>query len=553
MGYLKKVLKSFSKNERMLFVAAFLVFLLSLVFSSFIFFGEKTSSVAVAGGSYIEGIVGQPTFINPIFAGSNEADKDLAEIIYSSLNEMSESYKVNDGGKTWSVRLKEGIYWDDGRPITADDVIFTISVIQDPDSRSSLYPMWQKVKADRVSEIEFKLTLPESYSFFQNTIDELKPVPKHIFAGVPVANLRHSDYNLEPVGSGPFKFSSMKKQRSGFIAEYYVIKNNNYFGDRPYLDNLVFKFYENEKDLIDAFNSGVVDGFGGLGAGNLSAIKISHQLFEMRMPRYYAIFFNTNAHPALKDKNVRLALNYAVDKTVLVQNIFAGHALVVNGPVVPGMEGYDANVYPEENFSIEKANDILNSSGWHRQDDGIRGKVIKAEEIKLEFNLIIPTISFLEDGVKIIAKDWEEIGAKVNILNYSLDDINNEIIKTRNYEMIMFGNIFSTNGIPDLSSFWHSSERFYPGLNLALYDSKTADSMIEIIRETLNLEKKQRNLSSLQSLIIHDYPAIFLFSPNYFYITKTSLNGFNEKFITLTNKRFENISRWYVKTARVFN
>ena len=220
MGYLKRIVKSFSRNERTVFIAAFLVFLLSLIFSSFIFFSKKTSSAAVAGGQYIEGIVGQPTFVNPIFAGSNEVDKDLTEIIYSPLSRMADGYKAGDNGKTWSVRLKEGIYWDDGQPITADDVIFTISAIQDSDSRSALYPMWQKVKAERVSELEFKLILPEAYSFFQNTIDELRPVPKHIFAGVPVANMRLSDYNLEPVGSGPFKFSSIKKQRSGFIAEY---------------------------------------------------------------------------------------------------------------------------------------------------------------------------------------------------------------------------------------------------------------------------------------------------------------------------------------------
>jgi len=552
MGYLKRILKSFSKNERIFFVAAFLIFVISLIFSSFIFFSKNTSLVAVAGGSYTEGVVGQPSFVNPVLAGSSEADKDLVEIIYSSLSEMAESYKISGDGKTWSVRLKEGILWDNGQPITADDVIFTINVIQDPDSRSSLYSMWQKVKAERVSELEFKLVLPEAYSFFQNTVDELRPIPKHIFAGVPVSNMRLSDYNLEPVGSGPFKYSSMKTQRSGFIAEYYLVKNDNYFGDKPFLDNFVFKFYENEKDLVNAFNSGSVDGFGGLGANNLSAVKISHQLFEIRMPRYYAIFFNTNAHPALKEKNVRLALNAAVDKNVLIQEVFDGHALAVNGPVVPGMAGYDSGVYPENDFSIQKANQILDNSGWSVQEDGIRGKALKGDNVRLEFNLIVPSISFLEEGAEAIAKNWEAAGVKVNLLKYSLNDINNEIIKTRNYEMIMFGNVFSTSGFPDLSSFWHSSERFYPGLNLSLYDNKTADSLIEAIRVALDSQKKQTNLSSLQSLIINDYPAIFLFSPNYFYITKKSLNGLDEKFITLASKRFNNISSWYVKTARVF-
>jgi peptide/nickel transport system substrate-binding protein len=552
MGYLKRIIKSFSKNERLVFAAAFLVFLISSFFIGLIFFSSKTSLTAVAGGQYSEGVVGQPIFVNPIFSGSNEADQDLSELIYSSLSKMAESYKASSDGKTWLVRLKEGIRWDDGQPITADDVIFTISVIQNVDSRSPLYPMWQKVKTERVSELEFKISLPEAYSFFQNTLDELKPVPKHIFAGIPAENLRLSEYNLEPVGSGPFRFSSMKTQKSGFIAEYYLARSNGFFGDRPYLDNIVFKFYDNEKELIKAFNSGSIDGFGGLMATDIPEIKISHQLFEMRMPRYYAVFFNTSAHPALKEKNVRLALNYATDKSKLIQDVFGGRALAVDGPLVPGMEGYDPDVYPQESFSIEKANNVLEGGGWLMQEDGVRAKTIKGEKIRLEFDLVAPEISFLEESAKIISESWAMAGVKANVLEYSFEKINEETIRTRNYQMIIFGNIFSNNGVPDLSSFWHSSERFYPGLNLALYENKTADSLIESIRKATDPDRRQSSLSSLQSLIVQDSPGVFLFSPNYFYASKTSLGGFDERFITLASKRFQNIFGWYVKTARIF-
>ena len=552
MGYLKKIIKSFSRNERIVFASAFLAFFISSLFLISSFFSANTSLVAVAGGKYAEGAVGQPIFVNPIFSGSNEADQDLVELIFGSLGEMAESYKVSADGKTWLVRLKEGIRWDDGRQITSDDVIFTIGIIQNADSRSPLYPMWQKVNPERISELEFRLDLPEVYSFFQNTLDEFRPIPKHIFAGIPAENLRLSEYNLEPVGSGPFKFSSMSTHRSGFIAEYRLARNNDFFGDRAYLDNFIFKFYENEKELMKAFNSGSIDGFGGLRAMDLAEIKISHQLFEMRMPRYYAVFFNTSAHPALKEKNVRLALNYATDKSGIIQDVFGGKALSVDGPLIPGMSGYDPDVYPQEGFSTEKANSILDNGGWVIEEDGVRAKTMNSGKVRLEFDLVVPAISFLTESARIISENWAKIGVKANVIEYSVEKINEDAIRTRNYQMILFGNIFSNNGVPDLSSFWHSSERFYPGLNLALYENRTADSLIESIREATDSNRKQSSLSSLQSLIVQDSPGVFLFSPNYFYVSKNSLGGFNERFITLASKRFQNISAWHTKTARTF-
>ncbi len=552
MRFLIKIFKALSLTERLIFIATFLIFIVSFIFVTVNFISQKTVLVSIAGGEYIEGVIGQPTFINPVLVSNNDADRDLVKIIFSGLIDLSENYKTSEDGKIWNVRLKENIFWHDGQPITSDDLIFTIESIQDPDTNSSLFSMWRGIKAERVSEREIKLILPEPYAFFLSTLKELRPIPKHIFGSIPAANLKLSDYNLEPIGSGPFKFSSFQKQRSGFISEYYLKQNEHYFGQKPYLEQITFKFYQDGDGLIKAFNSGEINGLGGLAQKDISKIKISHQTFEIRMPRYYAIFFNLNASPALKEKNVRLALNYAIDKKNLIKKVFDGQALTIDGPLIPGMQGYAAGVYPEENFSSEQAKKILDSSGWQLNNDGIREKATGKETERLEFNLVVPQISFLTETANIIQEDFLKIGVKLNLIIRPLNDINNEAIKTRDYQMIIFGNIFGSIDSPDLSSFWHSSERFYPGLNLALYDSKTADTLIESIRKSLDNTKRQRDLSRLQSLIIQDLPAIFLFSPNYFYITQNWLGGFDEKFIPIASDRFENIEKWYIKTARVF-
>lgn len=552
MRILVQVIKTFSRAERWTCITAFLIFISSFIFFTINFLLQNTSLVPVPGGEHIEGLMGQPSFVNPVLVGNNEPDQDLIRVIFSNLLGLAEHYKMSADGKVWNIRLKENLFWHDGRAITTDDVVFTIKIIQDPDSHSPLFPMWQAITVERVSELEIKLLLPEPYVFFESTLKELRPIPKHLFGAIPVANLRLSDYNLEPIGSGPFKFTSFQKERSGFISEYRLGRNENYFHQKPYLKELVFKFYQGEEKLIEAFNSGAVDAFGGLDQKNLSKVNINHQIFEIRMPRYYAIFFNPYTQPAFKDKNVRLALNYATDKERLVKNIFDNQALVVDGPLMPGMKGYDVKIYPEENFSLEKAEQVLDVSGWQMTEEGIREKTAKKESQRLEFNLVVPQIAFLVEAANLLQEDWSKIGVKLNLIIRPPAEINEEIIKTRNYEMIIFGNVFSSGDNPDLSSFWHSAERFYPGLNLALYENKTADSLIESIRKTLNNSKRQADLSTLQSLIIQDLPAIFLFSPHYFYLTKSSLKGFDERFIPLPSDRFENIEQWYVKTARVF-
>ena len=307
---------------------------------------RDTNLVPIAGGEYIEGLINQPTFINPVLAGSNGSDRDLIELVFSNLLDLAENYKVDENNRTWNIRLKENILWDDGQPITSDDVIFTIETIQDSDSRSPLFSMWQEVKSERVSEREIKLILPETYAFFEATLKELKIIPKHIFGSVPAANFRLSDFNFEPVGNGPFKFLSFRKERSGFISEYQLIRNEHYSGQKPYLEKIVFKFYQDEEELIKAFNSGVINGFGGLNQKNLGKININHQTFEIRMPRYYAIFFNSYSQDVLKDKNVRLALDYATDRKKIIEKVFDNRALSVEGPLVVGMKGYAAEIYP---------------------------------------------------------------------------------------------------------------------------------------------------------------------------------------------------------------
>ena len=205
------------------------------------------------GGEYTEGIVGQPAFINPLFADENNADQDITELTFSDLKNMIDSYQVSPDNKTFDVRLKPDIFWQDNQPITSDDVLFTISAVQDPDINSPQAASWQGVKAERISEREFQLILPQPYAYFENILLDFKPIPKHIFENIPLTNLRLSEYNLEPVGSGPYKFTGYDKRRDGFVTKYSVEKSDSYFGPKPYIQKMNFNFYTDDSELVKAF------------------------------------------------------------------------------------------------------------------------------------------------------------------------------------------------------------------------------------------------------------------------------------------------------------
>lgn len=524
--------------ERRLFLGAVLVFFLSGFFIVINFYYQNTIERPTAGGIFREGLAGQPTFINPLAANANGADWDLIKILFSGLSDLAKNYQVSEDGLSWTITLKENLRWSDGESLTASDVIYTLDIIQDPANNHPLFTTWQGVVAERLNDNEIRLSLKTPYAFLIDNLADLKIAPRHIFSDIPPANFRLSRYNLEPITSGPYKFDNFQTRRDGFVTEYHLMPNEFYFGSQPFIEKIIFKFYENETELVKAFNRKEIDAVAGLDQKSLKELRVAHRTVTINLPRYYAIFFNPNIHPALKSEKVRRALALAINKEKIVKEIFNDQTIIMNGPLPPNIDGYDRLIYQNDKFDPKAADSLLDQARWTKNNDGVR----------MEISLIVPQIYFLMETAERIRTDWEKIGVKLNLVILNPDDINNSILKARNYEAVIFGNILKKN--PDLFSFWHSSERFYPGRNLALYTNRRADDLLEAIRQDFNSESRRKKLSQLQKLINDDQPAIFLFSPNYFYVVPKNLRGFLSYFIATPADRFDKINDWYLKITR---
>ncbi|HNW96364.1 MAG TPA: peptide ABC transporter substrate-binding protein [Candidatus Paceibacterota bacterium] len=546
-------------KEKKIFQIAAIFIIICSVFLAARWYLANTVKVAKQGGDLREGLVGQPTSLNPILA-QNDVDKDLSSLVFNGLvksdgnggivNDLAESIEKSDDGKKWIVHLRQDVLWHDGERFSADDVVFTIKAIKDPESRSSS-TAWQGVEVQKFNEYTVVFELKNPYSFFEENLKQ-KIIPEHIFSAIPLANLYLSDYNFQPIGTGPFVFDKFEKSKNGFINYYKFTANEKYFQGRSYINSYTVKLYQSEPEAVKAFNSRQIDLYAGVNSNNLENIDRHYGEKDVSLARYYAVFFNQSISKVLADKNVRYALNYATNRQELIERVFDGKSKEVNGPILSDMNGYESGLNWE--FSLEKANDILSKNGWKDSDgDGILEKKLSKDLdvlSLLSFRLIVPESAGLIETASILKDQWAKIGCRVEIQIVSAKELQSNYLEPRVYDALIFGNMLNYN--PDPFSFWHSSQKLSPGFNLALYENSGADKVLESLRQTFDVEEQANDLKKFQSFVYSDAPAVFLFNPYYIMVSLTNLDLNNMAKLNSLSDRYYDVNHWFLKTKRVF-
>lgn len=548
MSWLKKIFAAFSHKERLSFILSASTAIIAGVILVWLVFINITKTAPARGGDYAEGFLGQPSYVNPLLA-ETPVDKALVRLTFANLPDLADKIEGDKTGKTYKVRLKENLTWSNGQKLTSDDVIFTLQKLQDPQTASPYFSNWQGVSVSRVSELEVQFTLASPYAFFPQSLQSFYVIPKHLFADTPASNWKLSDYNLKPVGSGPYTFYSYEKRDDGFISVYHLKANEAYAFGAPYIESFDLRFFTKPEDIVKSFNAGQVDAIADLDPETLKSIHRTYNLTEFLLPNYYAVFWNQSQNPALQDQAVRQALSLSINRSEVIRDALYGYGRESLGPVPKDIPGLNVSYQSAEN-DLEAAKNILDSAGWRTNEQGNRSKAAKGANVDLKFKLTVPNIPFLVATAKTLSLEWSKIGASVELNVLPSDEIISGQIKNRNYEAILFGNLLGPNG--DLYSFWHSSEKYYPGLNLALFGDKQADKLLESIRQNPDEVNRQAQFQSLSDEIISTYPAIFLYSPSYLFVSSRDLNGVQGKFLGDNADRLRAAKDWYVKVARIF-
>lgn len=560
LRYLPKV---FSKKEAQKVQLILLAVVLCLIAIGYQARLLMTTEVPLSGGEYVEALIGSPRYINPILAQTNEVDADLARLIFSGLlkydtqgqiiTDLAESYEISDDQLTYTFRLKKDIKWHDGEPFKADDIIFTVASIQDPAFKSPLAKIFQDITAEKIDDFSVKFILKEPYAPFLHALT-FGILPGHLWYNIPAANSDLTELNKKPIGTGPWKFDGFKKDKTGVIKSYSLTPFEDYYGDKPYLTRIVFKFYGDFISAIDAFKSKDTQGIAYLPFDNrqqLKKYKNTHY-YELAQPQYSAIFFNQKKNELLAADYIRQAMALSIDKDRIVREALGGTGQTLDTLSLPSIEpSTDTKQY---SYDPLLAAEILEKNGWSLQTtttaDGLSEQVRKKKTFTLSVTLTTADSPQNETAAKIIKQCWERIGIKTNIELVDKTRIVPDIINNRKYEALLFAENLGFD--PDPFPFWHSSQAEFPGLNLSLFSDKQADELLEKGRQTTDWGKRTQYYQSFEKIIAQKLPAIFLFSPYYTYIQDNSVKGFSLKTISNSYDRFSNLSQWYVRTKRIW-
>lgn len=516
------------------------------------------------GGTLSEGIVGTPRFINPILAVS-DADRDLSSLVYSGLMrattdggfvpDLAERYSVSSDGLTYTFILRPDAVFHDGTPVTADDVEFTVTKAQDSMLKSPKRLNWEGVVVEKSGEREVKFILKQPYSpFVANTT--LGILPRHIWKTLESDQFPFSQYNVNPVGSGPYRVVSLTRSKDGIPTAYSLTSFEEYTLGAPYITDINLSFFANEKTLIEALDTGSIESASNITAH--SAVELEEKgahLLRAPLTRVFGLFFNQNQKEVLAHREIREALDDILDKQAIVRRVLEGSGTIASSPLPPTIAEKLSNASGTDALATGTMDSILTrlkKAGWTSTATSTLTLSPKGKaKSVLDISITTSNVPELVETADAVATAWRTLGAGVEVKVFEPSDLNQSVIRPRRYDVLLFGLVVGRD--PDLYAFWHSSQRNDPGLNIAMYTNAKADKALEDMRKATSTDATKLAYDRFAKEVSTDIPAVFLFSPDFIYALPNKIKNVSLGQITTPNDRFISIPDWYIETEKVWS
>jgi peptide/nickel transport system substrate-binding protein len=322
--------------------------------------------------------------------------------------------------------------------------------------------------------------------------------------------------------------------------------------EKPFIDKIIMRFYRDEESVVSAYNKGEVEAINSISPDKMPDIKKQNtsSIKTTPLPRVFAVFFNQNQSEILSYKEVRAALNLAVDREKIVKEVLSGYGKSLNSPIPNGLLGDDESV--SVIFDLDKASSTLAKAGWIKNASTTIWEKKKDKKTTIQLAVSISTLNApdLTKTAEIIKQDWEKLGVKVEIKQFELGDLQQNIIRPRKFDALLYGEVIGRD--MDFYAFWHSSQRNDPGLNVAMYTNSTVDKLLDDARKTLDTASRIEKYKKFEAEVIKDMPAVFLYTPDFIYITPNKIKNNDLGIITLPFERFMNINNWYIETNKLW-
>lgn len=555
LSHLRKVFSLLGKREKIAVVFLGALAIVTLYLSLRNFYYNHTVPAPGNGGSYTEGLIGQPTYINPLLA-RQDPDLSLTKLVFSGL------YKYDAAGhlvpdladgqpvisadqKQYTVNLKQNVKWHNEKPLTADDVVFTINTIKDPAFKSPLRSLWLSTDAEKLSDYSVRFTTKDvSGPFAQNLT--LPILPKAVWGQVDAQSFLLSDINLKAVGSGPYAVKEIKKS-SGQVEQITLEAFADYYLGRPKISTVIVKFYGNENDAVNALHRREIEGYGFAtltSTINLDDGQKNLQILALPLPQYQVVFFNLN-NKILADINVRQALTLATARSKIIKDDFNGQALLPTSPLLisQGLNSSPQTSQPD----LAAAQKLLDDDGW-KVDPATSVRTKNKQPLSLNF--VTNDVLLNSKAAQELADQWKALNVTVNFSVMPTKDLMDSVIRPRNFDVLLFPEKF--NADPDPFAFWHSSQIKDPGFNLTGFNDPNVDKLITQARATVDQNARQQIYQQLDQTINSRDAVILLDQGTYVYAVDSKVKNIGLKTLYDPSQRFYDIGNWYIDTTRVW-
>jgi peptide/nickel transport system substrate-binding protein len=517
-----------------------------------------TTDTPTVGGTYVEGVAGVPQAINPLLAAYNDVDRDLCALVFEGLTRfnsrgqvepsLAQGWEASLDGLTYIFHLRRDVRWHDGATFNADDVLFTVNLLQDPDypGPPDVGALWRTVQVTKDDDATVRFILAEPYAPFLD-YTTIGVLPVHLLAGTRAADLPNLDFNLAPVGTGPFEVEEVEAA-DGEVSSVLLSRNPRYHEPGPLVEHIRFRFYPSYQSVFRAYQAHEVEGISQVTSDNWPRVseEAGLKFYSAQMARCVLVFFNlakTDELPALQEAKVRQGLLYGLDRQGMIDQLLNGQGMVANSPIVAGTWAYDEAVrrYP---YDPAQAGALLDEAGWWL----IPGETVRSHNGQpLSFTLLVSTDPIQTAVAQEVARQWGALNVQATVVVSAPLEVR-DALEQRNYQAALVE--LALPGDPDPYPLWHQTQ-ITVGQNYAGFDHRQISEIIETARIVSDPAQRKALYAQFQDLFTQEVPAVLLYYPFYTYGVSDKVLGVQIGPLMYPSDRFVTVNKWYMVTQRV--
>ena len=505
------------------------------------------------GGVYKEALVGSLGRLNPLLDTFNGVDHDVNHLIFSGLirfddrglpqGDLAETWGISQDGTVYNFSLRPNAVWHDGQPVTSGDILFTVNLLRDEQMPlpEDLRAFWSEVEVKLLDEKTLQFRLPESFAPFLDYLT-FGVLPEHELGDLAPEELIDAAFNLQPVGSGPYRFEQLITEE-GQIKGLVLTAFADYYHDAPFIEQIEFYYYPDSAAAMAAYREGEVMGISQITPEILlEALNNPNlNLYSGRLPRLSLIYLNLGNPdlPFFQEAAVRRALLMGLNRQWIIDRLLGGQAIMADGPILPGTWAYYDGI-EHLDYDPEAAIALLKEAGYTVPAEG--GNARAKDGKPMTFDMVYPEVDPYPAVAEMIQKNWQQLGVVVNLQAVPYDELVSAYLEPRNYQAALVDLNLARSPDPDPYPFWHQAQAS-GGQNYARWDDRQASEYLEQARVLVDTAERMKRYRNFQVRFTNEMPSLPLFYPVYSYgvdeqVQRVSMGPLfdpRDRFITVTS------------------